>query len=125
MATPNVSQSPTAGDPYAVLGVVPTATDAEIKQAYFAQVRAHPPESDPQAFKLIRAAYDRLRSPEKRLEADMLRLQAWTEPALPVELKTEPALDLSVAAEDVIRAARALTELSRRDFREDCREIRW
>ena len=83
MATPNVSQSPAVGDPYAALGVAPTATDAEIKQAYFAQVRAHPPESDPQAFKLIRAAYDRLRSPEKRLEADMLRVQAWPEPALP------------------------------------------
>jgi curved DNA-binding protein CbpA len=125
MAMPSASQSPAAGDPYAVLGVAPTATDAEIKQAYFAQVRAHPPESDPQAFKLVRAAYDRLRSPEKRLEADMLRLQAWPEPALPAELKMEPALDLSVAAEDVIRAARALTEMSRRDFREDSREIRW
>jgi len=114
-----------ADDPYAVLGVAPTATDAEVKQAYFAQVRAHPPESDPQAFKLIRAAYERLRSPEKRLEADMLRVQAWPEPALPAGLKAEPVLDLHVAAEDVIRAARALTEMSRRDFREDCREIKW
>lgn len=125
MAMPNASQSPAVGDPYAMLGMAPTATDAEIKQAYFAQVRAHPPESDPQAFKLIRAAYERLRNPEKRLEADMLRVQVWPEPALPAELKMEPALDLSVAAGDVIRAARALTEMSRRDFREDCREIRW
>lgn len=125
MAMANASQSPAVGDPYAVLGIAPTVTDAEVKQAYFAQVRAHPPESDPQAFKLVRAAYDRLRSAEKRLEVDMLRFQAWPEPALPAELKMEPALDLSVAAEDVIRAARALTEMSRRDFREDCREIRW
>lgn len=75
MAKPDASQAPAVGDPYAVLGVPPTATDAEIKQAYFTQVRAHPPESDPQAFKLVRAAYDRLRSTEKRLDTDMLRLQ--------------------------------------------------
>ena len=30
-----------------------TASAAEIKQAYFTQVRAHPPERDPEAFKRI------------------------------------------------------------------------
>jgi len=94
MAKPDASQSPAVGDPYAALGMAPTATDAEVKQAYFTQVRAHPPESDPQTFKRIRAAYDQLRSPEKRLDTDMLRLQSWPEPAWSAELKGEPALDL-------------------------------
>jgi curved DNA-binding protein CbpA len=125
MKAPDEPKTLFVGDPYAVLGVSPDVSDAEIKQAYFAQVRAHPPETDPQAFKRIRAAYERLRTPEKRLEADMLRLQPWSEPALASILGAEPSLDLTVAAEDVIRAARALTEMSRRDFREDCREIRW
>lgn len=125
MPNPPPSQAPAVGDPYAVLEVAPTATDAEIKQAYFAQVRAHPPESDPQAFKLIRAAYDQLRSAEKRLETDMLRLQIWDEPVWPDARPGNLALDLSLDPEHVRRAARALTEMSRRDFREDYREIRW
>ena len=61
----------TVPDPYAELGLAETATEADIKQAYFAQVRAHPPETDSQGFKRIRAAYERLRTPEKRLETDM------------------------------------------------------
>ena len=69
MATPYV-------DPYAVLGVTRSATPAEIKQAYFALVRAHPPEREPETFKRIRAAYERLRDPERRTETDMLLLTA-------------------------------------------------
>ena len=61
MTAPAAPSQPGA-DPYAALGVAPTASDDEVKQAYFAQVRAHPPESDPQAFKRIRAAYERLRT---------------------------------------------------------------
>jgi curved DNA-binding protein CbpA len=109
-----------APDPYGVLGVSPAASADEIKQAYFAQVRAHPPERDPVAFKQIRAAYDRLNSPAKRLETDMLAFQTWPEPALqapaPIEIRVEPA--------DVIRAARACSDLARNDWREDFREVK-
>lgn len=106
-------------NPYAVLGVAPTATLEEIKQAYFAQVRAHPPERDPEAFKQIRAAYERLKTPEKKFETDMLRLEPWPEPDLP----TPAPLDYSVSAADVIHAARALSDLARSDWREDFREV--
>jgi curved DNA-binding protein CbpA len=110
--------SPT--DPYATLGLLPSASMAEIKQAYFAQVRAHPPERDPEAFKQIRAAYDRLKTPEKRLETDMLRLEPWPEPPL-----NPPApLDFSVSSADVLQAARALSDLTRSDWREDYREVK-
>lgn len=108
-----------SADPYAVLGLDPAASPEEIKQAYFAQVRAHPPERDPETFKQIRAAYERLRTPEKRLETDMLRLASWPEP----ELSAPPPLELKVAPSDVIRAARAFTDLGRSDWREDWREI--
>jgi curved DNA-binding protein CbpA len=106
-------------DPYALLGVAPSATLEEIKQAYFAQVRAHPPERDPEAFKQIRAAYERLKTPEKRLESDMLRLEPWPEPGLP----PSAPLDYSVSPADVIYAARALSDLARIDWREDDREV--
>jgi curved DNA-binding protein CbpA len=108
MATPYV-------DPYAVLGVRHSATPAEIKQAYFAQVRAHPPEREPATFKRIRAAYERLRDPERRTETDMLLLRTWPAPARP---RRAPQLDLALHGEDVLAAARALSDLERRDWRE-------
>jgi len=111
---------PHAPDPYAVLGLAPSASAEEIKNAYFTQVRAHPPERDPVAFKQIRAAYDQLKTPEKRLETDMLRFETWPEPVLdppaPVEFQLDPA--------DVTRAARACSDLARNDWREDFREVK-
>ncbi|MBI2503698.1 MAG: J domain-containing protein [Candidatus Latescibacteria bacterium] len=112
--------NPLPPDPYAALGLDPRASAEEIKQAYFAQVRAHPPERDPEAFKQIRAAYEQLRTPQKRFETDMLRLAPWPAPAL----SPPPPLELRVAPADLIRAARALTDLARSDWREDCREVR-
>ncbi|MCW3099314.1 MAG: heat shock protein DnaJ domain protein [Chthonomonadaceae bacterium] len=109
-----------APDPYAVLGISSSASAEESKQAYCTQVRAHPPERDPAAFKQIRAAYDQLKTPEKRLETDMLRFEAWPEPTLqtpaPIDMKLDPA--------DVIRAARACSDLARNDWREDFREVK-
>lgn len=113
----------TLPDPYAELGLTETATEADIKQAYFAQVRAHPPETDPQGFKRIRAAYERLRTPEKRLETDMLRLAKWPEPALE-SLAAGSELRRTLDLTDVLLAAHALSDLGRRDFREDRREVK-
>lgn len=104
---------PSYSDPYAVLDLPRTATAVEIKQAYFAQVRAHPPERDPEAFKRIRAAYERLRDPDHRAEVDMLLLVAWPAPS---RRRRPPQLDLAVHPEDVIAAARALTDLDRTDW---------
>ena len=102
-------------DPYTVLGLERTATAAEIKTAYFALVRAHPPERDPETFKRVRAAYERLRDPQQRAETDMLLLEAW--PAL-TRKRRRPKLDLGLHREDVLRAARALSDLERTDWRE-------
>ena len=101
-------------DPYAVLGVERAATPAAIKTAYFALVRAHPPEREPAAFKQIRAAYERLRDPERRAETDLLLLEPWPAP----RRRRPPALDLALHREDVLAAARALTDLERTDWRE-------
>lgn len=102
-------------DPYAALGLARDATAAQIKQAYFALVRAHPPERDPAAFKRIRAAYERLRDPAQRLETDMRLLQPW--PA-PTRRRRPPTPYLVLHPADVIAAARSLSDLERTDWRE-------
>lgn len=102
-------------DPYGVLGIPRTASAAEIKQAYFALVRSHPPERDPVMFKQVRAAYERLRDPEQRIETDMLLLQPWPEPE---RQRRSPRLDLTLHREDVIAAARSMTDLGRSDWRD-------
>lgn len=106
-------------DPYAVLEVSRTATLDEIKQAYFAQVRLHPPEREPDAFKRIRAAYDQLKTPEKRIAADMHLLEEW--PARAVRV---PQLDLSIRTKDVLAIFKAGTDLDRTDLRGEFREVR-
>jgi curved DNA-binding protein CbpA len=108
-------------DPYATLDLPHTATAAEIKQAYFTLVRSYPPERDPQMFKRIRAAYERLRDPEQRAETDMQRLQEWPTPA---RRRRTPQLDLSLQRADVIAAARALTDLVRSDWREHYEKVK-
>jgi curved DNA-binding protein CbpA len=102
-------------EPYTVLGLPRTATAAEIKQAYFALVRSHPPEREPERFKQIRAAYERLRDPEQRLETDMLLLTAWPDPE---RKRRAPQEDLTLHREDVLAVARSISDLERRDWRE-------
>jgi curved DNA-binding protein CbpA len=102
-------------DPYATLGLTRAASAAEVKQAYFALVRAHPPEREPEAFKRIRAAYEQLRDPQRRAETDMLLLEPWPEPS---RRRRPPQPVLSLQPADVIAAVRALTDLERSDWRE-------
>lgn len=116
-----MNPAPINQDPYAVLGLAPTATAAEIKAAYFARVRTHPPERDPEMFKRIRAAYESLRDPDKRRATDMQRLEPWPEPT---RKRRVPKLDLGVHPEDVLAAARALTDLERTDWRAHYEKIR-
>lgn len=51
---------------YATLGVERSADVRAIKKAYFALVRQFPPESHPEEFKRVRAAYEVLSDPEAR-----------------------------------------------------------
>jgi curved DNA-binding protein CbpA len=60
-------------DPYQRLGLQRGADARAIKTAYFALVRKHPPEQDPEAFQQIRAAYDLLSDPERRAAYDAER----------------------------------------------------
>lgn len=108
-------------DPYALLEITRDANAAEIKRAYFALVRAYPPEREPEKFKTIRAAYERLRDPAVRLETDMLLLERWPEPT---RRRRTPKLDLAVQPADILRAAYALSDLERTDWREHYGKVR-
>jgi curved DNA-binding protein CbpA len=109
-----------ASDPYAVLGLDKMADQAEVKRAYFALIRQHPPESEPENFKLIRAAYEKLKTAERRAETDIFLLQP---PPSWHPSETAPDVDSSFHPTDVLLALRRWGDLGRTDFQADFREI--
>lgn len=60
------------GDPWSVLGLEPTAGDAEIRRRYRELVLQHPPERDPERFETIAASYRLLRDPRSRARLAVL-----------------------------------------------------
>jgi len=62
-----------ANEFYQTLNVQPEATQEEIKRAYFQAVRRHPPEKEPEKFKVIRQAYETLGNPKSRQQYDTLQ----------------------------------------------------
>ena len=114
--TPNLASA----DPYAVLGLVRGASPREIKRAYFELVREYPPEENPDTFKIIRAAYERLRQPDVKAETDLFLFQ----PPSPWEpRKRKGKLDLEVHAEDIDLLLQQQGELGQTDFRSDFRQV--
>ena len=57
---------------YEILHITRDADKTSIKRAYFAEVKKHPPDSDPEGFKKIRAAYEILSDDNKRAGYDAL-----------------------------------------------------
>ena len=55
-------------NPYAILGCSMQSSDTEIRQAYLDRVRAFPPDSASGEFRLIREAYERIRTAEGRAQ---------------------------------------------------------
>jgi len=107
-------------DPYVVLGLERGAPQAQVRQAYFALVRQHPPEKDPQTFKAIRAAYEQLDTAETQAQTDLFLLQpppAWDPP------RSSPAFDLAFHAEDAFIALQAWDDTGHPDLTDDFREV--
>src|SRR3972149_1819709 len=87
-----------SANPYAVLGLERRAALSEVKRAYFNLVRQYSPESNPEAFKLIRAAYEKLNSAESKTETDLFLFQ----PPPPWEArKRRPKLELDFDPQDI------------------------
>ncbi|MGC9398375.1 MAG: DnaJ domain-containing protein [Anaerolineae bacterium] len=110
-----------SSDPYAVLGLRRRASRGEVKRAYFRLVRQYPPETEPEAFKLLRRAYERLRTAETKAETDLFLFR----PPYPWEpRKRRRNLDLEVHAEDAWRLLEHYGDLGRQAFPEDFRPVK-
>lgn len=112
-----------AENPYAVLGLEPGATAGDVRRAYFRLVKVNTPEAHPEAFKRIRAAYETLRSPLRRVELELL---SFDESAAEVDLNLIPGTD---GVQDFDAAALLLavewsaSDLTRAAFPEDLTAI--
>lgn len=62
-------------DPYETLGLSRTADEAETRKRYLELVREFSPDRAPERFAAIRAAYDEVRDPIRRLEAQILEIE--------------------------------------------------
>ena len=58
--------------PYHALGIRFPSSDAEVRDAYLRLVRDHPPERNPERFRIIQEAYSRIQTEEKRLDHAVL-----------------------------------------------------
>ena len=59
-------------DPYEVLGLASDADEAEVRRRYLELVREFPPDRAPERFAAIRAAFDEVRDPARRLQSQVL-----------------------------------------------------
>lgn len=97
-------------NPYKVLDIARDVSQNDIKKAYFKLVRDYPPETEQEKFQEIRAAYETLRSPERRAETDLFLLQ----PPIQPKKRRLQNFDLEVKDKDIITLAFELgaTDLS-------------
>lgn len=111
----------TSSDPYTVLGLSRGADSREIKRAYFDLVRQYPPETAGDAFKLIRAAYEKLQTGAAKAETDLFLFQpppAW-QPS-----KRQRKLDLTFDPQDIWLLLQNHGDLGRADFKTDTRPVK-
>lgn len=105
--------------PFATLALGPTLDFAVIKRAYFAALTRHPPHADPEGFRRVREAYERLTDPADRLEAllstpvDVARALADAEASVGQEIAAAASARAAEAAAAAARtnAAEALARL--------------
>ena len=109
-----------SADPYAVLGLDRRATPEEIKRAYFELVRQYSPETNPEAFKQIRAAYEKLNSAENKTETDLFLFQP---PSQWEARKRRRKLDLDFDPQDILLVLQNRGDLGRTRFDEDFHPI--
>ena len=109
-----------SNDPYAILGIHKSTNQRGIKKAYFALIRKYPPETETEKFKIIRGAYDKIKSTNRRAETDLFLLQP--PPKWRIS-KKKIAIDIQFHIDDAFFALQSWTDLEHVDFESDFREI--
>jgi curved DNA-binding protein CbpA len=66
-------------DPYETLGLTTDAGEAEIRRRYLELVREFPPDRAPEQFTAVHAAYEALRDPARRLQAQLFQEETKTD----------------------------------------------
>lgn len=82
-------------DPFEILGLEPTASEAEVRESYLRLVKLHPPETDPERFREIHDAYTAAKDPlvlADRLLSPYSRVPDWDE-VIEEQKKRPPALN--------------------------------
>lgn len=105
-------------DPYAVLGIGPNASDEEVRKAYIARVHEHPPERDPEGFKTVRWAYEKVRDAGARA---LQFLDTFEEISLCIP-DLPPVAPVPLSRRLILLADAHECEILRRDFSED---LKW
>jgi len=105
-------------DPYKVLGIDRRASAVEVKKAYFNLVKRYSPETHAERFKEIRSAYDRLKSKERRQEADVF---IYNDPygdfrTTAEQYSFKPRVNIGKAIDAILHSC---SDLDRVDFNED------
>ncbi len=77
--------------PFEILGVPADADDERIRAAYLRQVREHPPERDPEAFRRIHRAYEAVRDARARIAYRLFHVPDWRTIAASVPERPTPA----------------------------------
>ena len=106
-------------DPYQILEVTNDASLSEIKKSYFRLIKHHPPEKEPEKFKKIRAAYEKLKNNLIRAETDMLLFKQPGSDFIDLPAQTKQFYS-EITDDDILELVCSLySDLSRTDFNDD------
>ncbi len=98
---------------WALLELEPGAAPAELKRAYRAMTRRHPPDRDPEGFRAVRAAYELLRDPLPEAHARLMATRPLVEPpTLPTPEGPSPRTLVPLAFLRAVAATVDLTPLN-------------
>ena len=64
-----------ATDAYTILGLVPGASEADVRRRYLELVRQYPPDRAGDRFAEIHRAYEELGDPVRRVESQLFKLE--------------------------------------------------
>lgn len=119
-STPALTPDLNSNDPYAVLAIPRTASEQEAKRAYFKLVRQFSPEEHPDAFKKIRAAYEKLKTAEAKAETDLFLFQP---PAAWSPRKKRGKYQLTLEPTELFLYLESFSDLQETNFDSDFRPI--